>query len=93
MGKSKALLSIDGRFDFSELREKHSAINDLVEMFDGKLILLEPNKKSEGFTTLIDDMIILFDNPDDLSDEGLRQIFSKIYIKMKTYYPEEECFN
>ena len=48
-------------FLFLPLRNKHRAINDIVDKLEFELMLFEPNPKSEGFDDFIDELVSLFD--------------------------------
>ena len=87
---------LNGPIKFLQLRKKHRAINDAVERLEAELILLEPNPKCEGFDDLIDELVSLFDRycPDpnireshEFSEEELKKLIRKIFIKMKDRYP------
>lgn len=87
---------LNGPINFLQLRNKHRAINDAVEMLEDELIILEPNPKSEGFDRLIGELVLLFDRygPDpslresyQLSEEELKKLIQKIFIEMKERYP------
>lgn len=87
---------------FLELRKKYQAINDAGKRLEAKLIILEPDTKSKGFSLLIVDLIMLFDRycPDlslreshELSEEELRYLVQKIFIEMKERYPENSNEN
>jgi hypothetical protein len=84
---------LNGPIRFLELRKKHQAINDALQILQEKLILLEPNQKSEGFDKLI---VLLFDRycPDpilrqsnEFSEEELKKLIQEIFIEMKDRYP------
>lgn len=87
---------LNGPINFLPIRKKYRAINDAVEMLEAKLILFEPNPKSEGFADLMDEVVSLFDRycPDsyfreshEFSEEQLKKLIQKIFIKMKNGYP------
>jgi len=87
---------LNGPINFLQLRKKHRAINDAAERLEAELILLEPNPKCEGFDDLIDELVSLFDRycPDpnlreshEFSEEELKKLIQKIFIKMKDRYP------
>ena len=93
---------LNGPINFLELRKKHRAINDAVESLEAELIILEPNKKYEGFDDLIDELVSLFDRycsdpslreSHEFSEEELKKLIQKILIKMKEHYPENSKEN
>jgi hypothetical protein len=93
---------LNGPINFLDLRKKHRAINDAGKRLEADFILLEPNPKCEGFDNLIDELVSLFDRycPDsnireshEFNEKELRNLVQTIFIKMKTYYPEDSKEN
>ena len=87
---------LNGTINFLPLRKKHRAINNAGEMLEADLILLESNPKCQGFDSLIDELVSLFDRfcPDpnsreshEFSEEKLKELIQKIFIQMKDRYP------
>ena len=87
---------LNGPIKFLKLREKYKSINDTTKFLESRLILLEPNVKSEDICDLISDIISLFDRycPDpeiresyELSEEELKNVIQKSFIEMKNRYP------
>ena len=85
---------LNGQISSLPLRDKHRAINNAKKMLSAELILLEPNPKSEGFSTLIDDVISVFNqycakvgDEDELSDLDVKNIVKEIFKEMKDRFP------
>lgn len=87
---------LNGPIYFEELRERYEAIDTAVKTLEAKLILFEPNPKSEGFPYLMEDLLSLsevychepeFCESFEFNEKELKVLIQNILIEMKTRYP------
>jgi len=80
--------------NFLPLRKKHQSMNEAGKRLQEELILLEPNPNCEGFDSLIDNGISVFDeycakagDEDELSDFEVKNRIQRIFKEMKDRFP------
>ena len=83
---------LDDPFDFRKLREKIDVIQEASEYLLNNKVLIEPNKKSTEFFSLLFDIVNLQgrcspgeDEETRLTEEEFKKIIKKILVKMKKY--------
>ena len=80
--------------NFLPLRKKHQSVKQAGKSLQGELILLEPNPNSEGFDSLINNLISVFDeycakagDEGELSEFEVKNIIQRIFEEMKDRFP------
>ena len=77
---------LNGPINFLPLLQKHRSIINTAEMLEARLILLDPNPKSEGFENFIDDLFFLSQST-KFTEGELKKLIQQIFIQMKDRYP------
>ena len=69
--------------------KKIITIDDIVDMLESEVILLESHPKSEGFSSLVDEIVAVSNKyrSEALSEEKLKKVIQKTFIEMKDRYP------
>jgi len=87
---------LDGQINFEKLKKKVDLIEKAINYLVDNLILLEPNKKSEGFTPALINNILAFDDDyrpregfsdeDKVYEEEFKKRIKDSFIKIKERY-------
>ena len=87
---------LDGQINFEKLKKKVDLIEKAITYLRDNLILLEPNKKSEGFTPALINNILAFDDDyrprkgfsdeDKVYEEEFKKRIKDSFIKIKERY-------
>ncbi len=87
---------LDKQIDFKELNKKFDLIEEAGTYLLRNLILLEPDKKSEGFAVELTEILLLKDkycpiaefcDDDRFPEEEFKKIVKNIFTKLKEWYP------